>query len=253
MLTALKEGLREYGQGGESHLSLRLEGLRLRIEKIIEETELGFLYDREAQLFHIGYSVSDGTFSKSYYDLLMSEARMTGYYAVAKRIVPKKHMESLSRIMSRSGRHVGPLSWTGTMFEFFLPHLLLPVYEGSMSEHALRYCEYCQKKRADGMGIPFGMSESGFYSFDRELNYQYKAHGAQKLALKPTGISSCLLIPRFYCCHWTRSRRFQISKSFPVWAWRVNTDFMRRWILHRTGPESRIIWRYEAIWLTTSG
>ena len=203
MLTALKEGLREYGQGGESHLSLRLEGLRLRIEKIIEETELGFLYDREAQLFHIGYSVSDGTFSKSYYDLLMSEARMTGYYAVAKRIVPKKHMESLSRIMSRSGRHVGPLSWTGTMFEFFLPHLLLPVYEGSMSEHALRYCEYCQKKRADGMGIPFGMSESGFYSFDRELNYQYKAHGAQKLALKPgldrdlvvSSYSSFLLLP----------------------------------------------------------
>lgn len=190
MLTALKEGLREY----EIKCN-KTPKLRLMIEKLIDDTDLGFLYSEDAGLFRIGYSVSDDKFSESYYDLLMSEARMTGYYAVAKRIVPKEHMEKLSRIMSKSGRHKGPLSWTGTMFEFYLPHLLLPVYENSMSEYALKYCEYCQKKRASYAGVPFGMSESGFYSFDRQLSYQYKAHGVQKLGLKRGLDKDCVVSP----------------------------------------------------------
>lgn len=183
MLTALKEGLYEYAQSSDVD-NVTVSGLISAVDKIIDDTDLSFLYDSDAKLFRIGYSVADDTFSTSYYDLLMSEARMTGYYAVAKRQAPKEHMEKLSRVMTGSGRHKGPVSWTGTMFEYYLPHLLLPVYEDSMSEHALKFCEYWQKRYADDLGIPFGMSESGFYSFDRQLSYQYKAHGVQKLGLK---------------------------------------------------------------------
>ena len=190
LLTALREGLKDYEKNDS-----RIASLRERCDKLINDTDISFLYDKHRKLFYIGYSVQDDKFSESYYDLLMSEARMTGYYAIAKRQVPKEHWSQLSRIMSKNGRHFGPLSWTGTMFEFYLPHILLPVYKNSLSEKALKYCEYNQKKRVKGKQIPFGMSESGFYAFDRQLNYQYKAHGVQKLGLKRGLNNECVISP----------------------------------------------------------
>ena len=69
------------------------------------------------------------------------------------------------------------------MFEYFMPYLVLPSYEGSLGYEALRFCTYCQRRRTRGIA-PWGISESGFYAFDPQLNYQYKAHGVQKLGLK---------------------------------------------------------------------
>ena len=87
-------------------------------------------------------------------------------------------------MLAREGRYTGPVSWTGTMFEYYMPHLLLPLYDGTLGKEAMRFCSYCQKKRVRGKNIPWGISESGFYAFDPQLNYQYKAHGVQKLGLK---------------------------------------------------------------------
>ena len=75
----------------------------------------------------------------------MSESRMTGYFAVATRAVPKKHWGALGRTLARSGDYVGPVSWTGTMFEYFMPRLLLPAWEGTMGYEALRFCLHCQR------------------------------------------------------------------------------------------------------------
>lgn len=175
-LTAVKEGLREYTAECPS-----LEGIIERIEKIISETDLSPLFNERRKLFHIGLNPDSGEKSNSFYDLYMSEARMTAYFAVARRAVSKKHWGALGRITVGQGRFTGLASWTGTMFEYFMPNLFVPAPRGSLSREALCYCLFSQRKKAGR--LPFGISESGFYAFDRDMNYQYKAHGVQNLAL----------------------------------------------------------------------
>lgn len=187
-LVALREGLLEYRHEYDGCLELCE-----RITKFIDDTDLSALYNRHRRLFHIGYDLEKGELTEIYYDLLMSEARLTSYYAVAKRIAPKRHWGALGRTLTRQNGYTGPVSWTGTMFEYLMPHLLLPVFEDSMAAETLRFVIYCQKRRVKERGVPWGISESGFYSFDAALNYQYEAHGVQKLALK-RGMDDTLVI-----------------------------------------------------------
>lgn len=178
-LVTLKEGLREF-IGEEPKLST----LILQIEALINATDLSVFYDRRKDLFSIGYDVASDALSNSHYDMLMSEARMMSYFAIASRQVPVKHWTALNRTMSRTLFHTGPVSWTGTMFEYFMPELVLHCTSGSIGYEALHYCIACQLKRADQNDVPFGISESAIYSFDDSLNYQYSPNGVQKLALK---------------------------------------------------------------------
>ncbi|MDR1733697.1 MAG: hypothetical protein LBR73_02305 [Oscillospiraceae bacterium] len=184
-LTALRQALRE--RLGEDEAVKRIIA---RAEALEYKADLRPLYNSRRKLFHIGMDLENGELSKSYYDMLMSEARMTGYYAIARRMIPKKHWKTLGRTLGKHGRFTGPMSWTGTMFEYFMPYLFLPAPKGSIGYEALRFCVYCQQQRARdiakkrGTAIPWGMSESGFYAFDGSMNYQYKAHGVQTLGLR---------------------------------------------------------------------
>lgn len=175
-LVALRQGVLEWNDP-------RREALAQRIETLYRAAELAPLYHRRRALFTIGIDPETAELSRSYYDLLMSESRMTGYYAIATGQVPKKHWGALGRTLTRLDGHVGPVSWSGTMFEYFMPRLLLPAYEGTMSYEALRFGLHCQR-RLVGRRIPWGISESGFYAFDGSLDYQYKAHGVPRLGLK---------------------------------------------------------------------
>ena len=186
-LVALGEGLREYE--AEAPEIAPLIG---RIKRLASGAELERFYNPKRRLFSIGFDPASGEFSPSFYDFLMSEARMTSYYAIAARRVEKRHWAALSRTMSRSGGYAGPVSWTGTMFEYYMPALLLPNRDGSLLSEGLRYSYYCQRRRVR-KGMPWGISESAFYSFDRQLCYQYKAHGVQKLGVK-RGLDSELVI-----------------------------------------------------------
>lgn len=186
-LVALRQGLLE--MGGEEAASLAE-----RVENLYKSIDLSPMYNKRRALFHIGLDPDTGERSPSYYDLLMSESRMTGYYAIATRQIEKKHWGALGRMLAKSAGYVGPVSWTGTMFEYFMPRLLLPAYEGSMGYEALRFCLHCQKRRPPH-GIPWGISESGFYAFDSNLNYQYKAHGVPKLALKRGMFADMVVAP----------------------------------------------------------
>jgi len=188
-LRTLRAGLAEY-LAQQPALGEIIE----RLHEIELACDLRPLYHPRRNLFHIGIDLSSGKASSSYYDLLMSEARMTSYYAIAARVVPKKHWGALGRTLAKQGRFTGPVSWTGTMFEYFMPYLFLPAPKGTLGYEALRFCLYCQKKRAQSHNasarglrkpdLPWGNSESGFFAFDSDLNYQYKAHGVQKLGLR---------------------------------------------------------------------
>lgn len=175
MLVALKEGLREYVSE-----DARLNGLISRIEKLLSETDLSPLYDQRRALFRIGLRGTDGTPDKGCYDMLMSEARMTAYYAVATLAVPKKHWQSLGRTLTHRGGYIGMMSWSGTAFEYLMPQLFMPLYRDSFMYESVAFSLMVQRAENNIWGV----SESGFYSFDSEMHYQYKANGLQTLALR---------------------------------------------------------------------
>ncbi len=176
-LTALRQGIDEYTAECPA-----LKSIIERITAIMDSTDLSALYNQRRKLFYIGVDCDTCKPSESCYDLYMSEARMTAYYAVARREVSKKHWGALGRIPVGLGRYTGLVSWTGTMFEYYMPHIFIPAPQGSLSYESLRFCLWCQQKRTGSK--PWGISESGFYAFDSSLNYQYKAHGVQAIGLK---------------------------------------------------------------------
>jgi cyclic beta-1,2-glucan synthetase len=173
-LIALREGLKEWD---EDELAARAGALADGIEFLP-------LYDQKKKLFRISADLDNPEAESGVYDLLASEARQTSYIAVARGEVDKKHWQRLGRAQMALGRYRGMASWTGTMFEYFMPHLLLPAYRNSLLKESLDFAVYAQRVQASRRGGPWGISESCFYAFDRSLNYQYKAHGIPALAYK---------------------------------------------------------------------
>ena len=171
-LIALRQWFLELGDGDSA----------ARCGKLCDGTDLRPLYDPQRRLFHIGYDLSRGALSQGWYDLLASEARAMSYIAVALGQAPRRHWRRLGRVRVSLDRYSGMASWTGTMFEYLMPNLLLPCPDNSLLAESSRFCLYAQKRAH--AGIPWGISESAYYAFDPGLSYRYKAHGVQRLALK---------------------------------------------------------------------
>lgn len=160
------------------------EPLAARAHALCEAMRFDPLYDPKRRLFHIGYDLDSGSLTEGWYDLMASEARQTSYIAVARGEVERRHWSRLSRAMVLCDSYSGMVSWTGTMFEYLMPALLMPSYKNSFLSESMLFCIYCQKKHAFSRHQPWGISESAFYSFDPALNYQYAAHGVARLGLK---------------------------------------------------------------------
>ncbi len=175
-LTALKEGLREI-DGGEDTAS--------RIEKILSDSDLSFFADKRRSLFRIGFDTEKNELTPSCYDLYMSEARMGTFFAVARRQVDVSYWENLGRAAVKVGNHVTPGSWSGTMFEYFMPALFLHYPACSFGGEGLRVSLEAQRRAAEKYGIPYGFSESCFYDEGLPEKYGYKALGADETGLKP--------------------------------------------------------------------
>lgn len=154
------------------------------IDKLIEETDFSFLYNYKNNLFSIGFDVETGRLTNSYYDLLASEARQTSFIAIASKQVPQKHWSNLSRSLTRNFGYKGLVSWSGTAFEYLMPNVNMPSFKTSLLDESIRFMILSQKKYADKLGIPWGISESAFSLQDLHLNYQYKAFGVPWLGLK---------------------------------------------------------------------
>ena len=176
-LITLKEGLRELS--GE-----RARKLAERAEKLALDTELSVFYDGVRGLMSIGLDPATGKLSRSYYDCLMSEARLCSFWAIASRQVPKSHWQRMSRAMLSCQFFGGAASYSGTMFEYFMPEIFLKSPEGSLFGESLRYALWVQRKYAKSLGRPYGISESGYYSFDSALNYRYMAHGVPNAGIR---------------------------------------------------------------------
>ena len=171
-LAAAAAGLREYGRGG----------LAGRCDRLREGMDFSLLYDERRRLFRISLG-EDGRASEGCYDLLASEARLTAYYAVAHGDVPARHWRQLSRALLGRDGYRGLASWTGTMFEYLMPELFLPLERGSLLYESARFCLYVQRRDVPE-GAPWGQSESAFFALDESMSYAYKAHGCASLALQ---------------------------------------------------------------------
>ena len=141
------------------------------------------LYDKKRGLFYICYDTAEGRGSGGWYDLMASECMLTSYLAIAKGDVPAKHWRQLSRAQLQKDGFRGLASWSGSMFEYLMPFLFLPLPPGSMLHESARFCVYAQK-RWGGIDKPWGVSESAWFSLDRDLVYRYRAHGVPELALQ---------------------------------------------------------------------
>lgn len=163
------------------------------LNQIIDDTDFKFLYSKERKLFHIGYDVDNDTLSINYYDLLASEARTTSFISVAQGIVPTSHWFALNRALTLMYERKGLASWSGTMFEYFMPRILMKNYRNSMLDETYRAVIEAQIKYGAKRNVPFGISESAYFKFDVDLNYQYKAFGVPRVGIK-SGLDEELVI-----------------------------------------------------------
>ncbi|MEO5704920.1 MAG: glucoamylase family protein, partial [Candidatus Limnocylindrales bacterium] len=165
-------------------LSHRLGALADLAERLFNETEFGFLFDPTRKLFSIGYRVADVTLDPSYYDLLASESRLGSFLAVAKGDVPAEHWFRLGRSLTPVGRGSALISWSGSMFEYLMPALVMHAPAGSLLDQTYRLVVGRQMSYAAERGVPWGISESAFNARDVELTYQYSSFGVPGLGLK---------------------------------------------------------------------
>ncbi len=169
------------------------EELARQADAFVREMDFSFLYDEDRHLFYIGFSLDTGRLESNYYDLLASEARIGSLVAVAKHDVPNNHWLHLARPIAVAEGGYTLLSWSGTMFEYLMPPLFLRSYDGALLAYSERQAIERQIAYGRRHGVPWGISESGFYTFDAALNYQYRAFGVPGLGLK-RGLSEDLVI-----------------------------------------------------------
>ncbi len=152
-----------------------------------------FLYDKGRHLLSIGYNVDQRLRDSSYYDLLASEARFSTFVGIATGKIPQESWFALGRLINVIGGEPVLLSWSGSMFEYLMPLLVMPTYENTLLDQTYRSAVKRQIKYGNQRGTPWGCSESGYNMYDVHLNYQYKAFGVPGMGLK-RGISEDLVI-----------------------------------------------------------
>ncbi|MDQ0064107.1 GH36-type glycosyl hydrolase domain-containing protein [Paenibacillus harenae] len=174
----------ELGIAGKGDLMARGNRLAARIDALAQGTDFRHLYDSKTNLFSLGYHVTRRERDEVLYDLLASEARQASFVAIAMGQVPVSHWNALGRTMTKVGGKPALLSWSGTMFEYLMPWLLMRTYRHTIWDSTYKAVVSRQIEYAKQRNVPFGISESGYYAFDHQLNYQYRAFGVPGLGFK---------------------------------------------------------------------
>ena len=183
----------ERGARALNELRQGLLDVAARSEAAAFSMDFRLLYDREARLFHVGYNVSSDRIDPHHYDLLATEARLASYFAIAKKDVPTEHWFFLGRPIAHLGDGLSLVSWNGSMFEYLMPPLLLRSGLGTLVDQSERAAVDTQRRYADKLGMPWGISESAFASVDPDHHYHYRAFGVPQLGLR-RGLSQDLVV-----------------------------------------------------------
>ena len=181
--SAARDSLRRSSEAAAS-LVRRLSALSRASAGLVQGTDFRFLYDAERKLFTIGYRLSDGRHDPGFYDLLASEARLASFIAIARGDAPPEHWFHLSRPLTPVGKGSVLVSWSGSMFEYLMPDLVLNVPTQSLLEQTDRLVVARQIAYGEERRAPWGVSESAFAARDVDLTYQYSNFGVGGLGLK---------------------------------------------------------------------
>lgn len=173
----------------------RLSALAETFKTMAISMEFGFLYDSVRQLLSIGYRAEDGSLDSNFYDLLASEARLASFVAIAKGDIPAQHWFRLGRTMTPISGGSGLISWSGSMFEYLMPSLVMRAPAGSLLEHTNRLIVRRQIDYGRSLGIPWGMSESQYNARDIEQTYQYSSFGVPDLGYKRALAENTVIAP----------------------------------------------------------
>lgn len=178
--------------GAESATLMQLAG---RCERLCMAMDFSGLYSAKRHLFHIGLRVHEQALDASYYDLIASEARLTSFLAIAKGDVPRRHWQALGRAFLTVGVTPGLKSWSGSMFEYLMPSLVM----SEPDEGLLHVCGLAaireQQAYGESQGLPWGVSESAYFAQDHTLAFQYSPFGVPRLALRRTPPTDRVVAP----------------------------------------------------------
>ncbi|MFC3179869.1 GH36-type glycosyl hydrolase domain-containing protein [Cypionkella sinensis] len=162
----------------------RLLGIAMAAYRFANEMDFAFLLVPEKELLSIGFSVTNNALDINCYDLLASEARLASLFAIAKKDVKTKHWFRLGRAATAIGTGSALISWSGSMFEYLMPSLVMRAPEGSVLAQTNALIVARQQAYGRAMGMPWGISESAYNARDLEMTYQYSNFGLPGLGLK---------------------------------------------------------------------
>ena len=162
----------------------RLAGIATLADRFALEMDFAFLLDPDKELLSIGFSRNTNALDPNCYDLLASEARLASLFAIAKQDVRTRHWFRLGRQSTPVGAGAALISWSGSMFEYLMPSLVMRGPEGSVLAQTNRAIVARQQAHGRALGIPWGISESGYNARDLEMTYQYSNFGVPGLGLK---------------------------------------------------------------------
>ncbi|MEO7148897.1 MAG: glucoamylase family protein, partial [Rhodanobacteraceae bacterium] len=157
------------------------------------QADMRFLWDKSMAQFTIGYDVEHDRRDSGRYDLLASEARLASYVAIAQNQVPQSHWFALGRLLTIAAGQPALVSWSGSMFEYLMPLLVMPGFEDTLLDQSCRAAVAAQIQYGVRQQAPWGVSESAYNATDAHLLYQYRAFGVPGLGLKQ-GLGEDLVI-----------------------------------------------------------
>ena len=192
-LRAIHSTQRDQLPGTLKALQARLTVLETTARTMAMDMEFGFLLNRERLLLAIGYLVPEAVQDENCYDLLASEARLASFFAIAKGDAPARHWFRLGRAATPIGPGAALISWSGSMFEYLMPALIMNAPKGSLLEQTNRLIVRRQIDYGNSHKRPWGISESAYNARDLELTYQYSNFGVPGLGLK-RGLGDNLVI-----------------------------------------------------------
>ncbi|SIQ69987.1 cyclic beta-1,2-glucan synthetase [Rhizobium sp. RU35A] len=165
-------------------LRQRLIQLRDRARNLAFSMDFTFLYRKDRRLLSIGYRVESNDLDEACYDLLASECRLTSLFAIAKGDLPTEHWYRLGRQVVPIGARGALISWSGSMFEYLMPPLVMQERQGGILNQTNNLIVEEQMNHGRRLNIPWGISEAAFNARDHNYNYQYTNFGVPTLGLK---------------------------------------------------------------------
>ncbi|MDD4016573.1 MAG: glucoamylase family protein [Kiritimatiellae bacterium] len=197
-LRQLARGAADETAHGEAHanaarLVKAFGQLAERCRQLQMVMDFRFLYNRERELLSVGFNVDMRRLDPSCYDLLASEARVASLLMIADEQAPTDHWFALGRLLAGHGGATALVSWSGSMFEYLMPALLLASYPDTLLDRTCRSVIQRQIRYGRQRNVPWGVSESCYHATDAQHVYQYRAFGVPGLGLK-RGLADDLVI-----------------------------------------------------------